>query len=164
MKYVECFVCTNIIFFKKKTSLSIQFSFELYPPHNISHVFGNWLVGVNKNIKDLIFVGASAICCALWLNRNEMDLDRSPLKSYLQVLFRVTYWLREWSQLQRHDHIKQIREACPKLASSLPTLGGDSPIEFTSSGMFTLFGFISFICFWFCYSGLLLCEPYNNWL
>lgn len=46
-------------------------------------MFGNWIVGVNKNIKDLIFVKASAICWALWLNRNEMDFDRSPSKSYI---------------------------------------------------------------------------------
>ena len=99
---------------------SIQFTFGLYPPHSISHMFENWLVGVNKKTKELIFVGASAVCWALWLSRNEMVFDRSPLKSYLQVLFRATYWLRKWAQLQRHDdHIKLIKDVYRKLKSMI---------------------------------------------
>jgi hypothetical protein len=44
---------------------SIQFAFGLYPPRSISHMFGNWLVGVNEKIKERILIGASDVCWAL---------------------------------------------------------------------------------------------------
>jgi hypothetical protein len=106
--------------FSKFLWRAIQFSFGLYPPHSISHMFGNWLVGVSKKIKKLILVGASAICWALWLSRNDMVFDKTPSKSYLQVLFRATYWLRGWAQLQRHDEdIKLINDECRKLETTI---------------------------------------------
>ncbi len=69
---------------------SVHISFDLNPPQSMSHIFGNWLVGVDKRIKNLILVGASALCWVLWLSRNDMVFDKSPSKSYLQVLFRAT--------------------------------------------------------------------------
>ncbi len=63
------------------------FSFGLKPPNSISNVVENWLGCVDSKIKNLIFVGASAFCWALWLNRNEIVFDKSPNKSYM-------HWLR----------------------------------------------------------------------
>lgn len=48
--------------FAKFLSKSIQFAFGLYPPYNISHIFGNWFVGVNKKTNELNLVGDSAVC------------------------------------------------------------------------------------------------------
>ncbi len=48
---------------------------------------------IKKSTK-LILVGASAICWAIWLYRNDMVFDKSPSMSYIQVLFRTIYWLR----------------------------------------------------------------------
>ena len=101
----------------------VHISFDLNPPQSMSHIFGNWLVGVDKRIKNLILVGASALCWVLWLSRNDMVFDKSPSKSYLQVLFRATYWLRCWTQLQRcKEDISLINDACPKLESTIMQL------------------------------------------
>uniref|UniRef100_A0A0E0E2D1 Uncharacterized protein n=1 Tax=Oryza meridionalis TaxID=40149 RepID=A0A0E0E2D1_9ORYZ len=55
-------------------------------------MFENWLVGVNKKNKKLIFAGASS------------------------VLFRATYWIWGWTQLQRYDdNIKLKNDVCRKL-------------------------------------------------
>ena len=50
----------------------VHIAFGLYYPHSISHIFRDWLMGINKKTKKLILVGASAICWALRLSRNDM--------------------------------------------------------------------------------------------
>ena len=82
---------------------AVQFSFGLYLPSTISHIFDRWLQGVDMKKSKLIFVGTSALCCALWLCRNDRVFDKSSSISYMQVIFRPTYWLRLWAQLQKCD-------------------------------------------------------------
>jgi hypothetical protein len=35
-------------------------------------------------------VGASAICWAIWLSRNDVVFDKSPMKTFMQVIYRET--------------------------------------------------------------------------
>jgi hypothetical protein len=37
---------------------------------------------------------------------NEVVFDKCRPKSFLQVLFKGTYWLRQWARLQRHDDLR----------------------------------------------------------
>jgi hypothetical protein len=47
---------------------------------------------------------------------NDLVFDNSPMKTYMQVLYRGTYWLRLWSQLQKHeDRARQVVDACRAL-------------------------------------------------
>lgn len=41
---------------------AVQFSFGLYPPNSISHIFNDWLQGVDKKSRKLILIGAFAVC------------------------------------------------------------------------------------------------------
>jgi hypothetical protein len=42
--------------------------------------------------------------------------DKTHIKTFLQVLYRGTHWLRSWVQMERHDQDKEmIRMACRKL-------------------------------------------------
>jgi len=53
------------------------------------------------------------VCWAIWLSRNDVVFDKSPTKTYLQVLYRGTHWLRFWAQLQRRDEDKEaVQKAC----------------------------------------------------
>jgi hypothetical protein len=70
---------------------AVQFSFGLCLPSNIYDIFDGWLLGVDKKKSKLILVGASALCWALWLSRNDRVFDKSPSVSYMQVIFRATY-------------------------------------------------------------------------
>ena len=58
-------------------------------------------------LKRQLLVGASALCWAIWLSRNDVVFDKSPTKTYLQILYRGTHWLRFWAQLQRCDEDKE---------------------------------------------------------
>ena len=56
---------------------------------------------------------ASALYCVIWLSRNDVVFDKSPTKTYLQLLYRGTHWLRLWVQLQRRDEDKEaIQKVC----------------------------------------------------
>jgi len=70
-------------------------------------LFGNWLRGARTKLKRQLLVGASALCWAIWLSRNDVVFDKSPTKTYMQVLYRGTHWLRFWAQLQRRDEDKK---------------------------------------------------------
>ncbi len=71
---------------------------------------------MDKKECKLILVGASAIYWALWLCRNNVVFDKSSSITYMQVIFRATYWLRLWAQLQRsNENGEFIKVACQKL-------------------------------------------------
>jgi hypothetical protein len=61
-------------------------------------------------------VGALAFYWAIWLSRNSVVFDKTPIKSFMHVLYRTTHWLRFWSQLENDDQEKKkIGVACQKL-------------------------------------------------
>jgi hypothetical protein len=95
-------------------------------------MFDDWLLRVDKKSK-LILVGASAICWALWLSRNDMVFDKSPSISYLQVIFRATYWLRCWAQLQKcEDDGELMKVACRRLETTVMQLFANYGWRFTN--------------------------------
>ncbi len=73
---------------------AVQFSFGFNLPVSVSHIFDGWFLEVDKKMSKLILVGASAICWAIWLSRNNIVFDKSPSFSYMQVIFRATHWLQ----------------------------------------------------------------------
>ena len=76
-------------------------------------MFGNWLRGVGTKLKRQLLVGAYALCWAIWLSRNDVVFDKSQTKTYMQVLYRDTHWLRFCAQLQRRDEDKEaLQKAC----------------------------------------------------
>jgi hypothetical protein len=74
------------------------------------------LVGVNLNTKNLVILGVSTLYCAIWKSRNNLVFYKAHMMTYLQIIFRVTHWLRLWSQLQRsEDIVVLIRNTCRRL-------------------------------------------------
>ena len=64
-----------------------------------------------------------------------MVFDKSPTKTYMQILYRGTHWLRLWAQLQRRDEDKKVlQKACQTMEvlvmQFLPTMDGGLAIEF----------------------------------
>jgi hypothetical protein len=49
-----------------------------------------------------------------------MVFDNSLSKTFMQVLYRGTCWLRQWGQLQKHEeHAKEIMETCRALETTM---------------------------------------------
>jgi hypothetical protein len=80
---------------------TVYISFNLKPPTSIHNLFTCWMEGLNRKLKSQILVGASAICWALWLTRNDVALDKALAPSYLQVMLKGTYWTRYWTLLHK---------------------------------------------------------------
>ncbi len=96
-------------------------------------MFDGWLLGVDKKKSKLILVRASAIYWALWLTRNDMVFDKSSSISYMQVIFRATYWLRFWAQLQMcEDDRKLMKVACRRLETMVMQLLANYGWRFTN--------------------------------
>jgi hypothetical protein len=76
---------------------AVQVTFNIGVP--MSHLFNDWANGLGHRVKKFFLVRASAICWALWMSRNDLVFDKSPLKTCMQVLYQGTYWLHQWAQL-----------------------------------------------------------------
>ena len=95
---------------------AVQFAFGVNNPFSVDHMFHDWLHGVPIKTKRMYLVGASALCWALWLSQNDTVFDKHSMKTYMQVLFRGTHWLRDRAQLQRREEDTIIiMEACRSL-------------------------------------------------
>jgi hypothetical protein len=93
-----------------------QIAFNISPPNNVQHMFGRWINQVGGKLRRQMLAGASAFCWAIWLSRNDLVFDKTPIKSIMQVLYRGTHWLHFWSQLERNDQDKErINLACRHL-------------------------------------------------
>jgi len=91
----------------------VHYAFDLSPPQSITHLFGNWLRRVGTKLRRKLLTGASALCWAIWLSRDDIVFDISPSKIYMQVLYRGTHWLKLWARLQRCDEDKEeLQEVC----------------------------------------------------
>jgi hypothetical protein len=69
----------------------IQVATNLYPPCSISNLFNSWLRGLNKDLKQLVLLGASAVCGAIWRNQNDIIFEQKTSTNVLQVLQSATY-------------------------------------------------------------------------
>jgi hypothetical protein len=70
-------------------------------PRSTSHMFGDWLWGISKELKPLVLLGVATTCWSLWLCRNDVVFERKPNTSPLQVIYSVIHWLRSWIILQK---------------------------------------------------------------
>jgi len=83
--------------------------FGLSPPTGETDLFLRWSKIGNEIDNSLLLTAAAALCWTIWLTRNKVIFDKCRPKSFLQVLFRGTHWLRQWTNLQRHDdHREQL--------------------------------------------------------
>ena len=77
-------------------------------------MFGSCLSNQNNKSRNLIWVGVAAVCWAIWRCRNDVIFNKIKVNSILQVIFRGTYWLRFWSQLQRDEQAKNTLSSLRK--------------------------------------------------
>ena len=97
---------------------AVHIVFGLSPPQSTTDLFNGWSKYGNHNHNLMLFTGAASLCWAIWLTRNETVFDKCRPKTFLQVLFGGTHWLRFWPLLQHTDDRKdEIVKACQGLES-----------------------------------------------
>jgi hypothetical protein len=91
---------------------AICVSFGIKAPTTTDNLFGPWLASFPHKQRALVLVGVAAFCWALWLSRNDVVFQKSKSKSFLQVMFRGTFWIRSWSILTKEEGRKNLKEGC----------------------------------------------------
>jgi hypothetical protein len=89
--------------------------FNIQQPKSTSHMFGSWLRSFAPRIRCQIIVGMTAMCWAIWLNRNDVVFQREVTNSFLQVIFRGTFWIRQWLLLSKEEEGRLMKEGCKHL-------------------------------------------------
>jgi len=98
---------------------AIHLVFGLAPPKDVDDLFNHWLKQGGHKPNLHLLTGLSAMCWVIWLSKNDIVFNKCQPKTFLQVLFRGTYWLRHWTQLQRsEDQKERLIRACRLLEMS----------------------------------------------
>jgi len=72
--------------------------------------------GGGSKYKTFLLTAAATLCWTIWLSRNEVVFDKCKPKTFLQVLFRGTFWLRQWASLHcLEEDQEELREICQLL-------------------------------------------------
>jgi hypothetical protein len=90
-------------------------TFNIQPPKSTSHMFGSWIRRFAPGLRKQMVVGIVAICWGLWLNRNDAVFQNIITNSYLQVIFRGTYWIRQWSLLSKEEERRMMKDGCRQM-------------------------------------------------
>jgi hypothetical protein len=64
----------------------VFFTFNITQPTNCTNMFGNWLNGIDRDIKARIRVGTCAIVWSLWNCRNDITFNKKGTAHFLQVI------------------------------------------------------------------------------
>jgi hypothetical protein len=93
----------------------VHFTFNIPPPANIKNLFGRWINGIDKKIKERIRVGVCALIWAMWNCRNDVIFNRAGHDQFLQVMHRATHWIHMWSYLLPEDQRQFLDIGCTPL-------------------------------------------------
>jgi hypothetical protein len=93
----------------------VYITFGVRPPVSFAHLLGSWVRSFPAKIRNQCLVGLAALLWALWLNRNEAVFQNSFANSFVQVIFRGTYWTRCWSLLSKEEEKVTLKEKCRRL-------------------------------------------------
>ena len=75
----------------------------LTPPRSVSHMLENWLSNFSDKEGRVMLVGAAALCWVIWRYRSDIIFNKTKYSSFIQAIFRGSYWLRLWVHLQHED-------------------------------------------------------------
>ena len=93
----------------------VQYTFNIVTPANSTNMFGNWLDGVEKDLKAQIRVGACALLWSIWRCRNDIIFNNARNANFLQVIRMATHWIHEWAFLVPEPQRAHTDYGCTRL-------------------------------------------------
>jgi hypothetical protein len=93
---VKCCLCSSVetiqhLFFDYHFASfvlnTVHITFGVQPPTSFANLFGSWLHGLHLKLKNQIMLGATLLCWAIWLNRNDMVFNKANSNTFIQVIF-----------------------------------------------------------------------------
>jgi hypothetical protein len=79
-------------------------------PKNSNDMFGDWLCSFNKNERNLITIGCSAILWSMWKIRNDCCFNNINPINAADILFLYCFWLDSWAILQKKSTRRTLEE------------------------------------------------------
>jgi len=93
----------------------IHLAFGILRPSSVSNMFGNWLGGFDKTLRNIALLGAAVTVWSIWLHRNGIVFEKKTSSSPLQVIYSISHWLRTWAVLEKEDLQTTVVEASRSL-------------------------------------------------
>jgi hypothetical protein len=93
----------------------VHITFGIKQPLDFAHMCGSWLSSWTGKRRRLIIVGGAALLWSIWLSRNDLVFSKCFSKSFVQVLFRGTYWVRSWAMLSKQEDSMILKKWCQRL-------------------------------------------------
>jgi mannosylglycoprotein endo-beta-mannosidase len=120
----KCCFCSSIesiqhLFFDCHMARSVwgvvHVTFGISPPLSFDHLCGSWLDNWTGKSRKLILIGIAALLWSIWLSRNEVVFNKCASKSFVQVVFRGTYWARSWAVLSKEGEGVFLKKVCQRM-------------------------------------------------
>jgi hypothetical protein len=68
----------------------VHITFNIDIPIPVEHLLMTGPNSAGVQCKKKLLTGASALCWTLWISRNDIIFDKSPIKTYIHVLYQGT--------------------------------------------------------------------------
>jgi hypothetical protein len=132
-------------------------------PQNVDHMFVDWLQGFNSVLKPMLLLGATVLCWALWICRNDLVFEKKILCYPLQVIHLPSQKLSSWAIFSDRScgrWLWRVRGSwCERPRSFFPgCMGGDLVFGLTVASLEKLlrpclFFVLFFVLGWLCALG-----------
>ena len=128
---VKCCLCSSVetiqhlffdCYFTRFVWNIMHITYGIQPPASFANLLGSWLHGLSLKLRNQILLGAAALCWSIWLNRNDMVFNKAKPNTSMQVIFRTTYWIRQWSMLHKEEERPLFFEGCRRWKTLLLTI------------------------------------------
>ena len=91
---------------------TVYITFRIQPPTSFVNLFGSWLHRLRSKLQNQILLEAAALCLPMWLNMNNMVFNKARSNTVIKVIFRVMFWIQQWSMLHREKERPLFKEGC----------------------------------------------------
>lgn len=79
-------------------------------PKKHEDTFGNWLLGSDKRIRNLLIVGLGSVLWWIWKTRNDGCFNNKRIIDPSDVVFLSCHWLDSWAILQKRKERRMLEE------------------------------------------------------
>jgi len=90
----------------------VHITFGIQPPTNFADLICSWLRGLSHKLTNQILLGADALCWAIWLNKNDMVFNEAKSNTFIHVIFRASFWIKQLSVLHREEERPLFKKGC----------------------------------------------------
>lgn len=92
---------------------------NIKPILNKTQLFGTWLTSFDKNMRNMMMVGAAAVIWAIWKTRNKACFDNILPKDPIEVVYLVGNLIKSWAILQKLEANRRRLELGARLVKQV---------------------------------------------